>query len=179
MKRYTDTETIEKELQWYKRVFLNVKNPFHAIHLQGRECLISVGSEKIPLIKLLPEGVCLFLENYHPSKARIFADAGFQKLVQKHITFYKFPSVNEFVQSIEKSWWSGDFFFTTEALYDDVIKNKEAPPFGSVWEVTRLTLRHIEKYRLLYSVWEYDEEVIFLAPGESLAVRQLCAAKVE
>ena len=128
----------------------------------------------------MPNGGCLFLENYHPGKARIFADSGFQKLVQKHITFYKFLSVNEFVKSIEKSWWSGDFFFTTEALYDDVIKkNKEADPFGSVWEVTRFTLRHIEKYRLLYSVWEYDEEVIFLAPSESLAVRPLCAAKAE
>ena len=179
MKSYTDTETIEKELQWYKRVFLNVKNPFHAIHLQGRECLISVGSEKIPLIKLLPEGVCLFSENYHPNKARIVAGYEFQKLVQKHITFYKFMSAHEFVQSIEKSWWSGDFFFTTEALYDDVIKNKEAHPFGSVWEVTRLTLRHIEKYRLLYSVWEYDEEVIFLAPSESVAVSPVCAAQAE
>ncbi len=167
---YTDPGSITNGLKSYHRAFLDAGTNFYVVELSGEDCAIDVRKTSIPLTKIFKQGVCLFLNNLRRGRSGILPPKrAHSARIEQHVSFYKFATVADFLDSSHRSWWSGDFFFSDGILFDN-LSGKE---LSSVWAVVSLTLQNLGKYGALYAVMEHDTELIFLSDSSGRTLIRL------
>lgn len=153
----------QPEFLSYKRIYSGVQTDFCALLNTEDDCLIDIGRSADFIQDLLPNEVCLFIQNYKVNEPRIEPPKNAHKhSIHEHFSMFKFQDFQIFQASLHKSWWNGDFFFTDGILFKDLFDTE--PSNVLVWDVTKKVINSLETYKILYAVMEEPAELLFFLP---------------